>query len=122
MRRSFEDFRFVRRIRKINLAAQIVLGLILVVALNFLAARHYYKYDLSANKVNSLSPESAAHMLNLPEDVEIYSTFSKGERNTKNEQEYRQITALLRRYEYESSFGKNGKMCCALRARMCWTK
>ena len=60
MRRSFEDFRFVRRIRKINLAAQIVLGLILVVALNFLAARHYYKYDLSANKVNSLSPESAA--------------------------------------------------------------
>ena len=110
MKRRFEDFSFVRRVRKINLACQIALGLLLVVALNFLAARHYYKYDLSENKANSLSPESAAHILNLPEDVEIYSTFTKGERNTRGEQEYRQITALLRRYEYESSFGKNGRI------------
>ena len=73
MSSRFEDFKVTTRISKINLWIQIVLGITLYCGLNFLATRHYMRWDISENARNSLSPESVAYVKNLNAPVEIYA-------------------------------------------------
>jgi len=108
MKSRLEDFKVVRKVRAINLAVQIFLGLTLFLALNFLAARHFFKYDLSENRQNSLSPESAAFVKKLEAPVEIFVTLTKSSQDPKSIETYAQVSSLLRRYEYEATGGGAG--------------
>ena len=63
--KKFENFRFVGKIRALNLILQIFLAAVLFVGLNVIASRHYIKCDFSKNMANSLSPESVAYIKNL---------------------------------------------------------
>ncbi len=107
--KKFQDFSVVRRMRSLNLMAQIFLAATLFLGLNFIASRHYYKLDLSENRSNSLSPESAAYIKNLKKPVEIFMTMrdsapADADQATQAEVSaiLKEVSRLLSRYEYES--------------------
>ena len=84
MNPRFEDFKVTTRVRRLNLWLQILLGILLYAGLNFLAARHYSRWDVSENRRNSLSPESVAYVKNLREPVEIYAVVSMGRNDAES--------------------------------------
>ena len=92
---KFEDFRTTSTIRKLNLWAQIILGVTLYVGLNFLAARHYQKWDFSENRKNSLSPESVAYVKNLKVPVEIFAVVSQYARDNEETAVLRDLRAVF---------------------------
>lgn len=103
MSENFDDFKYVRRIGRLNLWAQIILGVLLYAGLNYVAARHYVKWDFSENRRNSLSPESVAYLKNLQKPVDIYVVFS-GSGNAEHISSVRRdLGVILRQYEYASS-------------------
>ncbi len=99
----FEDFKVTTRIAKVNLWIQIVLGITLYCALNYLAARHYARWDFSENARNSLSPESVAYVKNLREPVEIYALVSMERSDNDGAALIRDFNALFGQYEYAST-------------------
>ncbi len=99
---KFDDFKITTRIRKLNLWAQILLGLLLYVSLNYMASKHYVRIDLSENNKNSLSPESVAYIKNLKQDINIYVVLSATKTNNANTAVKKDLRAFLRQYEYES--------------------
>ena len=99
---KFDDFKVVNRIRHLNLWLKILLGITLYCGLNFLASRHYMRWDLSENMRNSLSPESAAYVKNLRGDVEIFVVMSKSGGNAEAKDIDADLRALLSQYEYLS--------------------
>ena len=103
MSANFEDFKTTTRLGRINRIAQIVLGVSLYCGLNFLAARHYVRWDMSENARNSLSPESAAYVKNLREGVEIYAVMSMGRRDNESASIVRDFNTLFGQYEYAST-------------------
>lgn len=103
MNPMFEDFKITTRVRKLNLWLQIALGFTLYIGLNFLAARHYARWDMSENRRNSLSPESVAYIKNLREPVEIYAIVSMGRQDNESAAIVRDFNTLFRQYEYASS-------------------
>ena len=106
--KSFQDFRVVNKVRALNLAIQIALAALLFAGLNFVAFRHFYRWDLSSSMANSLSPESVAHIKNLKKPVEIFMTMrpSFGMAETDAAQEaaavIKDVSRLLSAYNYES--------------------
>lgn len=57
-----EEFRFARWVKSLNRSTQILLSLTLVTALNYAAARHYERWDLTPDRHFSLSPETLAYL------------------------------------------------------------
>ena len=57
-----ENFRTVNWCKRLNRGAQILRGILLIAGLNFLAARHFTRFDLSRNHIYSLSPETVAEI------------------------------------------------------------
>ena len=50
-----------------------------LVMVNFLNLRHHTRWDLTAAKIHTLSPQSAKFLERLKQDVEIYGFFDRGE-------------------------------------------
>lgn len=99
----FDDFKYTTRIRALNLFAQIFLGTLLFVGLNFLAARHYANFDFSKSGAHSLSPESVAYVENLKAPVEIFAVFgSKSAEDPEIRLARRDLRSLFSQYEYIS--------------------
>lgn len=59
---SLEEFRIARWAKGLNRTVQIGLSLTLVAGLNFLAARHFERWDLTAGHRHSLSAETRAYL------------------------------------------------------------
>ncbi len=57
-----EEFRFARWVKSLNRATQILLGLTLVGTLNYVAAQHYERWDLTPDRHFSLGPETLAYL------------------------------------------------------------
>ncbi|MBR6389254.1 MAG: GldG family protein [Opitutales bacterium] len=113
--KKFENFRFVGKIRALNLILQIFLAAVLFVGLNVIASRHYIKCDFSKNMANSLSPESVAYIKNLKKPVEIFLTMRV---DTNSDQAsvaeskaiLKEISRMLELYSYESYSGGERKI------------
>lgn len=99
---KFDDFKTTSVVRRLNLWAQIVLGVTLYLGLNFLAARHYQKWDFSENRKNSLSPESVAYVRNLKAPVEIFAIVSQYAKDNEEVSVLRDLRSILKQYEYNS--------------------
>ena len=97
-----DDFKSASRARKINLWLQIIFGIILYLGLNFMAARHYVRWDFSENRRNSLSPESAAYVKNLAAPVEIYAIISQGTNDRESASIIRDLRSVFKQYAYLS--------------------
>lgn len=106
--KKFHDFKLVNKLRSLNLSVQIILAILLFVGLNAVAFRHYYRWDVSANQSNTLSPESIAHLKNLKKPISIYMTMrpatGMAEQSVVEETQaiIKDISRLLNSYVYES--------------------
>ena len=99
---KIDDFKTAVRLRRANLAAQIILGVLLYLGLNFLASRHFEAVDFSAGNSNSLSAETVAYVRNMNEGVDIYEVVSAKARDIETKSLMANLGKVLRQYEYAS--------------------
>jgi ABC-type uncharacterized transport system involved in gliding motility auxiliary subunit len=93
-----DSFRAARWIRLINLLLQALLFLALFAGLNYVALHHAWRFDITASRRHSLSPETRSYLDRLERDVAITVTFTDSPDNEQIAQTYRDLTALLREY------------------------
>lgn len=84
-----------------NITLYLISGFAIFLFINWISFRHWYRVDLTRNKIYSLSDESKKVLKNLKKDVEIFVLFDE------RDEIYDELTELLKRYE---SFTKNIKV------------
>lgn len=80
-----------------NVAAMVVLALVLLGMLNYLSARHYHRFDLTRVKIYSLSEQSKAILKELKEPVKITVFFQP------THSLYSPLKELLQNYQYHGA-------------------
>lgn len=100
-RRFYREFFGMKTTRQgLSMGTMIVLVLTALVAINFLGARRYKTWDLSAAKVNSLSDQSIKVLDNLQEDLRIIYFYKEGTEGV--EQNRKMFIELLKKYQDQS--------------------
>lgn len=105
-----DSFRAARWIRFINLLLQALLFLALFAGLNYLALHHAWRFDVTANRRHSLSPETKAYLDRVERDVAVTVTLTESVDSEEIAQAYRDISALLREYSYATSAKSKGRL------------
>ena len=105
-----DSFRAARWIRMINLLLQAVLFLALFGGLNYIALNHAWRFDATASRRHSLSPETRSYLERLERDVTITVTFTDNNDSEELAQAYRDISALLREYTYFTGGNSKGRL------------
>lgn len=103
----FNEFRLTRRFRFGNRALQILLGLCLIIALNFLASKYFRRIDLTETGIYTLAPESKAYIRELESPVDIIITIPQDPEIPELVQIHSHLRKLLR--EYEAVGRQNGE-------------
>ncbi|MFT4902042.1 MAG: ABC-type uncharacterized transport system involved in gliding motility auxiliary subunit [Lentimonas sp.] len=101
----FNEFRLARRFRVINRSVQILLGISLIFALNFLAAKHFSRTDLTESGSYTLAPESKAYIRELEEPLKVIITIPKDPDVPELVQIHQHLEKLLREYVAEGMRG-----------------
>jgi ABC-type uncharacterized transport system involved in gliding motility auxiliary subunit len=87
-------------IRRFQGRANVVVSSVLVVIItfmaNYLAYRHYHRWDWTSEGLFTLSPRTHELLRGLDDDIDVYLVLSSGESN------YRDLRELLERYRAES--------------------
>lgn len=99
----FETFRAVRWIRTLNLVLQAVLVLTFFGGLNYVAKNHPSRFDLTAQRKFSLSPESLSYVKNLQRPVHIIMTMSADVENPE-------VKGLIDEYVYTTEDRPAGRI------------
>ncbi|MFI5356049.1 MAG: GldG family protein [Opitutales bacterium] len=107
---SPDSFRTARWIRTINLGLQAVLFLTLFGGLNYLARNHSWRFDLTAQRRYSLSPETKSYLQNLQRPIRVVVTLTENDENPEIAQAYRDLKGLLREYTYTTEGNPNGRI------------
>lgn len=97
-----ESFRAARWIRLINLILQALLFLALFGGLNYIALNHNWRFDLTAGHRHSLSAETKSYLDRLERNVSVIVTVTDDGENEELTQAFRDISGLLREYEYHT--------------------
>jgi ABC-type uncharacterized transport system involved in gliding motility auxiliary subunit len=97
-----DEYRFARRMRTLSRIAQILLGLSLIIGLNYLAARYFQRFDLTENKKYSLRAESKAYLKQLKAPVNIFVTIANDAEAPELERIRKDLGKLLLEYEAQS--------------------
>lgn len=97
-----DDFRNVRRRQGLHLIAQVVLALSLAILLNYIAAHHYQRKDLTENQQFTLSPETRQYLANLDEKISIYVLIPEQSGGEQLKTIKQDLEKLLREYRYAS--------------------
>ena len=95
----FNEFRIARRFRTANRIVQIVLGISLILALNFLAAKYFQRIDLTESGTYTLAPESKAYIRELTEPIQIIVTIPNDPEVPELVQIHQHLDKLFREYE-----------------------
>ncbi len=97
-RKFFSEFFFLRTTRQgMSMGAMIIMVLSAIVALNFLGSRHYKTWDLSLNKVNTLSEQSQKLAGSLQETLKVIYFYQDGA--TGVDQNKRLFMELIKKYQ-----------------------
>ncbi|MEO6873658.1 MAG: GldG family protein [Opitutaceae bacterium] len=107
---SLDSFRTARWVRTLNLVLQAILFITLFGGLNYLARNHSLRYDLTAQRRHSLSPETLSYLQHLPRPVHIVVTLNPASDNNDVAQAYRDVRALLREYTYATENDANHRI------------
>lgn len=105
-----EDFQHTRHAKKFSRTLNIILTISLVLSLNIIASKYYFRKDLTQNREYSLSPETLAYIEKLKKPVEIFVTIPPQSSQPETAEIYRMISRLLKEYEYSTRNNKNGKI------------
>lgn len=101
----FKEFMGMKTTRQgMSMGAMLALALVLLVALNFIAARKYTTFDFSANKVNTLSDQSVKLINSLTGDLKVIYFYKDGTEGV--EQNRRAFIDLIKKYQDKSDFVK----------------
>lgn len=95
----FNEFRFARRFRAVNRTIQILFGLSLIIALNFLASQYFRRVDLTQSGNYTLAAETKAYIRELKEPVKIIVTIPDNPEVPESAQIHQHLQKLLREYE-----------------------
>jgi ABC-2 type transport system permease protein len=76
----------------LNLALTTVLGLVIVVLVNYISSRHYKRWDWTARGLFTLSDRSTDVLRDLDKDIQIYVFLSR------DEQDFADVETLLEEY------------------------
>lgn len=96
------DFRQIRQLRALNLVLQVTLTLTLAVMLNYIAAHHYQRYDLTESRRYTLSPETRHYLTNLDREIDVYVLMPRESENGSVEKIREDLDKLLREYAHAS--------------------
>lgn len=76
----------------LNMGFLIFLAVLLLVALNFVGARHYATFDFSSNRVNSLSEQSIKVLSSLESELKVKFFYKSGaEQSEENKKIFREL-------------------------------
>lgn len=78
---------------RLNLLLTAVLGLVIVVLLNYISSRHYKRWDWTAHGLFTLSERSQQALKELDQDIEIYVFLGR------DEQDFADVETLLEEYK-----------------------
>lgn len=95
-----DSFQANRRIRGANLILQAILFTTLFGGLNYLAQLHSWRFDLTRNRIFSLSAETVSYVENLGQPVHAVVAFDTSADDPEVEQARRDVLALLREYTH----------------------
>ena len=98
-----DSFRTSRWLRTFNLVLQALLFFTFFAGLNYLARNHPLRFDLTAHRRYSLSPETLAWVQNLPSPVRIVATFPSDGDNPL-------VSGLLSEYAHATESNPNGRI------------
>lgn len=119
---SLEEFSVARWAKGLNRAVQVVLSLTLVAGLNYLAAQHFERWDLTANHRYSLSAETLAYLTNSylkevsqvtpDEPIELILTLPSSQPDSDKAQQigaiFGEMRGLLHEYEFAAQGAPGG--------------
>jgi ABC-type uncharacterized transport system involved in gliding motility auxiliary subunit len=103
---GLHSFRAARWLRTINLVLQAALFLSLIGGLNYLALHRSWRFDLTAHRRYSLSPETLSYLAALEQPVEIIVTLERDAENSDVAEAFRDMHGLLREY-VNATLGKS---------------
>lgn len=93
-----DSFQANRRIRTVNLVLQAVLFVTLFAGINYLALVHSWRFDLTRNRIFSLSAETVAYVEKIDQPVNVMVAFDTSDDDPDIAQARRDVLALLREY------------------------
>jgi ABC-type uncharacterized transport system involved in gliding motility auxiliary subunit len=104
-RSFFKEFLGMKTTKQgMSMGATIALVLVLLTAINFIGARRYLTWDLSLNKVNTLSDQSVKLVKDLKEDLKVIYFYKNGTEGV--DQNRRGFIDLIRKYQDQSPLVK----------------
>ncbi len=104
------SFGAARWLRTTNLLLQALLLVTLCGGLNYLALHYSWRYDLTAHRRHSLSPETLSYLQALEQPVRIVVTLDEEDDNEEVRTAYRDTMALLREYVYATEANSPGRI------------
>jgi ABC-type uncharacterized transport system involved in gliding motility auxiliary subunit len=100
--KSMREFFMMKTTKQgLNMGMLVLISMALLVAINFMAARHYTAFDFSNNRVNSISEQSKSILSSLDSDLNVKFFYKTGaERAEENKKMFRE---LVKHYQDISS-------------------
>jgi len=83
-----------RRLANFNVVITVLLGLLILIAVNYLSYRHYIRKDYSLNQYYQLTPKSIEILKNLKEPIKITTYFL-------NSPIQSQVDGLIQEYQFK---------------------
>lgn len=105
-----DSFGAARWIRTINLLLQAVLLVTLFAGLNYLALHYAWRYDLTAHRRHSLSPETLSYLQALDQPVRFVVTLDGEDDNEEVRTAHADTMALLREFVYATEANATGRI------------
>jgi hypothetical protein len=97
---SSDKFTVANRVRILHRLLQGLLGLIFFAQLNYLAMRHYTRYDVTRNHFFSLSPETKAYLRALDQPVDFIVSIPRNSPQPDEQMLYEYTRSLLDQYQH----------------------
>ena len=105
---KLEDFKVSRWFNTSHSIFQFLLVCSFFIGVNTLSLTHFKRYDLTENRIYSLSPETISYIEELNEPIEIIVTRSTTESNSELDAYYQDVENLVKEYEYQAQRAGKG--------------
>ncbi len=105
---KFEDFKVSRWIHTSHSVFQFLLVCCFFIGLNTLSLTHFKRFDLTENRMFSLSPETISYIEELNEPIRIIVTRSTNENSSDLDSFYQDVENLVKEYVYEAQRAGKG--------------
>lgn len=100
MPRRSDHFAFSNRLRSLHRLLQMALFLLFFGGLNYLAMRHFTRYDVTRNHLFSLSPETEAYIRDLKQPVTFIVTIPRNSAAPQEQILSEYVGNLIKQYAY----------------------